>query len=61
MDWPVLTGRCSALTMPEVTVELSPSGDPMATTPSPIRSREVLPSEAGSSSLTSGTSRTARS
>ena len=34
----VVTGRFRALTMPEVTVELSPSGEPNATTWSPTRS-----------------------
>ena len=34
----VVTGRLRALTMPEVTVELSPSGEPNATTWSPTRS-----------------------
>ena len=34
----VVTGRLRALTMPAVTVELSPSGEPKATTWSPTRS-----------------------
>ena len=37
MESPVVTGRLRALTMPDVTVELSPSGEPKATTSSPTR------------------------
>src|SRR6478735_577262 len=51
---PVVTGRCRALMMPAVTVELSPSGEPMATTPSPTTSRCDAPREAGFSDFTPG-------
>ena len=34
---PTVTGRSTALTMPEVTVAESPSGEPIATTVSPTR------------------------
>ena len=44
---PVETGRLSALTMPAVTVELSPSGEPNATTGSPDVERLRRPSDAG--------------
>ena len=46
---PVVTGRLRALTMPEVTVELRPSGEPKATTGSPTLSRREAPSAAGGS------------
>src|SRR5688572_5363757 len=46
-DSPVVTGRLRALTMPDVTVELSPSGDPNATTGSPTLSRALDPRAAG--------------
>ena len=52
---PVVTGRCSALTMPAVTVELSPSGEPIATTPSPTTSLREEPSAAGVTSRAFGT------
>ena len=45
----VVTGRFSALTMPAVTVELSPSGEPNATTWSPTRSTRAEPRLAGGS------------
>ena len=45
----VVTGRFSALTMPAVTVELRPSGEPKATTWSPTRSIPVEPRLAGGS------------
>src|SRR6478672_2369109 len=45
----VVTGRLRALTMPEVTVEDSPSGEPNATTWSPTRSRVAVPRLAGGS------------
>ena len=50
---PVDTGRCSALTMPAVTVELRPSGEPIATTPSPTTRRREDPSAAGDRPLAS--------
>ena len=50
---PVVTGRSSALTMPAVTVELRPSGEPRATTPSPIRRVLEAPSDAGGRFLAS--------
>ena len=58
---PVVTGRFSALTMPDVTVELSPSGAPIATTGSPTRRFRDLPSDAGLRSSAPATWRTARS
>ena len=45
----MVTGRLRALTMPEVTVELRPSGEPKATTGSPTASRSEEPSAAGGS------------
>ncbi len=52
---PVVTGRLRALTMPDVTVEVSPSGEPKATTPSPTRSCARAPRAAGWRSAASGT------
>ncbi len=40
---PVRTGRCMALTIPDVTVPLRPSGLPTATTSSPTASASELP------------------
>src|SRR4051794_20655536 len=57
----VVTGRFSALTMPAVTVELSPSGEPNATTWSPTRSTCAEPRLAGGSLGPSLTYSTARS
>src|SRR4029450_8568394 len=47
LESPVVTGRCRALTMLAVTVELSPRGEPNATTGSPTRSACEAPSAAG--------------
>jgi hypothetical protein len=58
---PVVTGRFSALTMPEVTVELRPSGAPIATTGSPTRKVRDRPRDAGLRSSAPATWRTARS
>src|SRR5690349_13996040 len=44
---PVVTGRCTALTMPEVTVAERPSGEPIATTVSPTRIWSADPKAAG--------------
>ena len=41
--FPVVTGRCRALTIPAVTVELRPSGEPIAITHSPTRRRFTSP------------------
>src|SRR4051812_32644496 len=57
----VVTGRFRALTMPDVTVELSPSGEPNATTWSPTRSTCAEPRLAGGSLGPSLTYSTARS
>ena len=57
----VVTGRLRALTMPEVTVELSPSGDPKATTWSPTRRTCAEPRLAGGSDGAPFTYSTARS
>ena len=43
----MVTGRSSALMMPEVTELLRPSGDPIATTVSPTRICSDEPSFAG--------------
>ncbi len=48
-DEPVVTGRSRALTMPEVTVLLSPSGEPIATTVSPTCMARDDPRAAGAS------------
>jgi hypothetical protein len=54
--------RCSALTIPDVTVPSSPNGLPMATTWSPTTSLLESPSESGTSCDTgASTFRTARS
>lgn len=58
---PAVTGRFKADTIPEVTVLVNPSGDPMATTPSPIRRSSEEPIEAGLSRLAFLTFNTARS
>ena len=47
--------------MPEVTVLLRPSGDPIATTVSPTRMDRDEPIDAGSNEVESVTSRTAMS
>src|SRR5262245_37368010 len=57
----VVTGRFSALTMPAVTVELRPSGEPNATTWSPTRSTRAEPRLAGGSVGAPFTYSTARS
>ena len=58
---PVVTGRSSALTMPEVTVLLRPSGDPIATTVSPTFIERDEPIAAGRRSSAPSTSSTAMS
>src|SRR3954454_20315582 len=45
----VVTGRFRALTMPELTVELRPRGEPKATTWSPTRRIRAVPRLAGGS------------
>ena len=63
-DWlllPVVTGRSVALTMPEVTVLLRPSGEPIATTVSPTRSWLEEPIAAGRRPLPPVTASTAMS
>lgn len=57
---PADTGRLSAETMPVVTVPVSPSGAPIATTGSPTRTESESPSASGTSPSTS-TLMTARS
>ena len=44
---PTSTGRLSALTMPLVTVDSRPNGEPIATTPSPTLRSPDLPMVAG--------------
>ncbi len=58
---PVLTGRFTAETMPEVTVALSPNGDPIATTVSPTRIWSAEPIDIGWRLEESSTLRTATS
>src|SRR3954452_199740 len=58
---PASTGRSRALTMPEVTVPASPSGEPTAMTGSPTTTALELPSTAGCSPRTPRTRTTARS
>ena len=54
--------RCSALTMPDVTVRSSPNGLPIATTGSPTRTLSELPRGRGVSAFAEvSTRRTARS
>src|SRR3954467_12362886 len=57
----VVTGRFSALTMPAVTVELRPSGEPNATTWSPTRSSPAEPGVGGGREGPALTNSTARS
>ncbi len=54
--------RCTALTIPEVTVRSSPNGLPIATTGSPTATLSELPSGRGVSALAEASTRsTARS
>ena len=58
---PIRTDRSTALTMPEVTVPDSPSGDPTASTCSPTRTPAELPSVSARNAAPSSTRNTARS